>query len=121
MKRLGPSHHDPKPAETPRWVKTARWLWHEDDARPRDRERIEGAWKRIFGEPLPSHYAKNPDGTFIYVDDAIIPSQEWEAMWAATFDGGDSLYWLTHDGRIYSVSFEGGAIGLVTGPRGLVK
>lgn len=121
MKELGPPHFGPKPEGTPRWVKTCRWIWHEDDARPHDRERIEEAWQRLFDEEAPSRYEKAIDGRYVYgPDNSLILSSRWRTFWAQTFDGGDAMYWLSYDGRIYSFSYEGGAIGLIVGPLDLI-
>jgi hypothetical protein len=73
-----PSQHGSTPAANdtcPAWTHT-RTVWSEDDARTPDRERVDEAWERLFGDKL---------------EDAT-PLAYW--------DGGDSFARLFSDGRV---------------------
>jgi hypothetical protein len=70
----------------PEWLINSRSLWNEDDSRCFDRERINEAWPRLFGESL-------------FTDQAI-----------ARYDAGDTEYFLLPKGRIQVSSCEGAGI-----------
>jgi hypothetical protein len=72
---------------SPKWVRTSKKQWEEDDAYPPDSERIGGAWRRLFGVPPPDNKAA-----------------------LAEYDGGDEFWWLHEGGRIVVLSYAGGAI-----------
>jgi hypothetical protein len=71
----------------PAWTR-GRTLWSEDDAKPPDRERLDEAWERLFGEKLSE-------------DDSL-------AVW----DGGDSLAYLEPGGRVFWSTYQGEEITL---------
>lgn len=63
-----------------------RLVWEEDDAMTWDREKIEGAWQRLFGERLDIRSA------------------------AAKYDAGDAVFYLFPGGRIACSACDGEAI-----------
>lgn len=69
----------------PRWVTRIRWLWVQDEC-ARDAERLEAAWRRIFGVALPPQHV----GSVYDVTADLwrsIEGDAWRALWAAIYDG----------------------------------
>lgn len=75
--------------DPPAWLEGKRTIWHEDDAcraaGDTSRERVEDAWQRLFGEPL--------------------PPQPLEV-----FDEGDAIYKLYAHGRVLCHGYDGDSI-----------
>lgn len=85
----------------------------------RDAEQLEAAWLRIFGTPLPTRYVGS---TYDAAADLwrSVESPAWRALWAAVYDGGDCEYRVTYDGRVWRYGYDGGHVGLISGPCALV-
>ena len=49
-----------------------------------------------------------------------VESPAWRALWAAVYDGGDCEYRVTYDGRVWRYGYDGGHVGLISGPCALV-
>ena len=109
----------PKFNDYPRWVGAVRWLWRQDECAP-DGERIEAAWYRLFGAPLPPQHVGSVYDAAVGVWCSVVGAA-WQAMWAAVYDGGDCVYRVTFDGRVWYYGYDGGGVGLVTGPCDLVR
>lgn len=71
------------------WIDHVVWLWHEDDARPVDRERVCDAFRRITG-----HHNR-------------------DLHKVAYFDGGDCMATLYRGGWVSGSSCEGGLVGVL--------
>jgi hypothetical protein len=72
--------------QRPEWLRDARRIWVEDDAGTYDRERLEDAWSRLFGEPL----------------DKSTRLEE--------FDNQDEFFYLMPGDRVYRIGCDGDAI-----------
>ena len=99
----------------PTWFKRVKWLWHQDDAIPRE-DTEEDAWEALFGSKLPRKYICRPgvDVVMAKTHDEAYMSNPY---WLICADCGDADYLLGEDGRVYLSSYPGNcAIGVLIGP-----
>lgn len=108
----------PKFDDNPRWVTRIRWLWMQDEC-ARDAERLEAAWQRIFGVALPPQHVGHVYGVAADLWRGV-EGDAWRALWADVYDGGDCEYRVTYDGRVWYYGYDGGRVGLLSGPYALI-
>jgi hypothetical protein len=78
----------------PKWIGRIAWLWDQDDVCWRD-DPPERAWLELFGTTLPRSVR----------------------AWLASYDAGDSFYFLDEQGHVYVCSYPGNcSIGVLKGP-----